>query len=174
MCLTAIISWPLGWILDNFGGKNDENAIFTNGELRSLIKYHERSENNGGMLSHDAARIMTGALLLDSRQIGGEICSMPEMMCNDEKDVEKANMIVFNGMITRWSSVKTVDIDEPVDISFLSKVKSWSYSRIPVIGTCIIDEQPIGHSSWEGREIFGFLHLKVCTLKSLKYHHISV
>ena len=167
MCLTAIISWPLGWILDNFGGKNDEKGIFTNGELGSLIKYHERSENNGGMLGPDASRVMTGALLLESRQIGGEICSMPDIKCNHENDVEKANMVVFNGMLTRWSSVKTANIDEVVDAAFLSKVKSWSYSRIPVIGTCIIDEQPIGHSSWEGREIFGFLHLKVCILQPL-------
>jgi len=167
MCLTGIISWPLGWILDNFGGKNDENGIFTNGELRSLIRYHERSENNGGMLGYDAARVMAGALLLDSRQIGGEICSMLEIDCNPEKDIEMANVVISSGMITQWSLVKTVDIDEVVDASFLSKVKSWSYSRIPVVGNCIVDEQNSRNSSWEGREIFGFLHIKVCTSHSL-------
>jgi len=163
MCLTAIISWPLGWILDNFGGKNDETGTFTNGELESLIKYHERSEDNGGMLGQDASRVMTGALLLDSRKIGGDICSMPEIECDHVNDVEKANIIVFNGIITRWSSVKTVDIDEAVDEHFLAKLKSWSHSRVPVIGTCVVDELPNGNSRWQGKEIFGFIYLKVCT-----------
>ncbi|KAG9244284.1 hypothetical protein BJ878DRAFT_78707 [Calycina marina] len=160
MCLTAIVSWPLAWILDNFGGRNDEMGIFTNGELISLMKHHQETENNGGQLGDAAARVITGALHMDGRQIGGEICSMTEINCDHDKDIEKADMVIYNGMITKWTSVHTVDIDELVDAAFLHKVKLWLFSRIPVVGSCTINDKPTGTSTWAGNEIFGFVHLR--------------
>lgn len=129
-----------------------------------LLKYHERSEKHGGMLGQDALRVMLGALSLDSRRIGGDIARIPKTnYVEDEKDIEKADFVVVQGMIVKWSAVKTVNINDPVDKTFIKKVKSWSYSRIPVIG----ESQPkigknSGQTCWEGKKIFGFLHIKVC------------
>jgi hypothetical protein len=66
-------------------------------------------------------------------------------------------------MIVKWSAVKTVNIDEVVDEAFLKKIKSWSYSRIPVIGkpSKEISERSSKQSDWEGTRIYGFLHIKV-------------
>ena len=164
MWLTCIISFPLAWLLDHLSGSRDENGIFTNEEMAVLLKYHERSEKHGGMLGQDALRVMLGALKLDSRRIGGDIAIIPEKNYDEgEKDIEKADLFVVQGMIVKWSSVKTVNIDDRVDMAFIKKVKGWSYSRIPVIG----GPQPkIGENysqtSWEGKKIFGFLHIKVC------------
>jgi len=120
-----------------------------------LIKHHEISEKHGGFLGQDATRIMLGALNLDSRKIGGEIARIPEVQSEDEKDIEKADLVIVHGMIVKWSAVKTIYIDEPVDENFVKKIKDWSYSRIPVIG------RPEGDSKLEGKKIFGFLHIKV-------------
>jgi metal transporter CNNM len=80
-----------------------------------------------------------------------------------EKDVEKADILVVHGMIVKWSAVKTANIDEVVDEAFLKKIKSWSYSRIPVIGKSSkeISERSSKQSDWESTRIYGFLHIKV-------------
>jgi metal transporter CNNM len=115
------------------------------------------------MIGQDATRIMLGALHLNSRKIGSDISRIPRNIDEEdkytEKDVEKADMIVANGMIVRWSAVKTIDIDEPVDGALVRKIKSWSYSRIPVLGGQ--PEPTTEASGWNGKQIFGFLHIKV-------------
>lgn len=162
MLLTGIVSYPLAFLLDTLSGNKGKHEIFTNDEMAALIKYHERSENHGGSIDRDTSRIMLGALNLNSRKVGGNISRIPEDV-EDEKftsqDVEKADLVVSHGMIVPWSAVKTIGIDEPVDGAFIQRVKSWSYSRIPVIdgsGGNSIEAQ-----SWEGKRIFGFLHIKV-------------
>jgi metal transporter CNNM len=159
MFLTGILSYPLARLLDALFGKREDHGIFTNDELAALIKYHERSEKHGGLIGQDATRIMLGALHLNSRKIGGDISRISEKSVEGEKDVEKADLIVTYGMIVRWSAVKTIGIDEPVDGTFIKKVKSWSYSRIPVVG--VQTENSTEVSSWDREQIFGFLHIKV-------------
>lgn len=63
MWLTAIVSFPLAWLLDNLGaGRKEVLDVFTNEQLGVIIKYHERSERRGGNLSPDATRIILGML----------------------------------------------------------------------------------------------------------------
>jgi metal transporter CNNM len=165
MWLTAIVSYPLAWILDSVAGRKHGHGLFTNDEMAAVIKYHELSEHNGGTLSPDAARVMLGALRLDSRKIGGDIALIPEKSTDDEKDLEKADLVVLQGLIVQWSAVKIINIDDVVDEAFIAKVSGWSYSRIPVIG----DPEPhemqgdpaVTGYGWEGKQIFGFLHVKV-------------
>ncbi len=163
MGITGIFTIPLAWILDFFAGNRLQRNVFTNEELGTVIKYHQRSENHGGKLGHDATRIMLGALNLDSRRIGGELSSIPQAISTEGgKDLEKADLVVVQGMIIRWSSVNTVDINEIVDESFIRKVKRWSYSRIPVIGKPKrLENRDYDTENWEGTQIFGFLHIKV-------------
>ncbi|KAE8443454.1 hypothetical protein EG329_001851 [Mollisiaceae sp. DMI_Dod_QoI] len=162
MFITGIVSFPLAWCLDRIAGQKDDLELFTNDELGGLIRYHEKSEKHGGALGQDASRIMIGALKLDSRKIGGEITVIPEPD-NREQDLEKADLIVVQGMIVRWSVVKVIHIDERVDEDFIKKVRGWSYSRIPVIGNSGKDRRHL-HSDvleWtQGTQIYGFLHTK--------------
>jgi len=167
MGLTAIISWPLSWLLDLLTSKTrkDEYGVFCNDDLGTLIKYHERSEKNGGKLGQDAGRIILGALNLDSRKIGGEIHMVPASGSEvSERDAEKADLVVVQGMVVKWHMVKTININEKVDRSFMKKVRKWSYSRIPVIGRSEDQENrdAVDLSDWNGTKIFGFLHIKVC------------
>jgi metal transporter CNNM len=166
MFLTAIISWPLAWLMDQLSSKTktDEYGIFTNDDLGTLIKYHERSEKNGGRLGQDASRIMLGALNLDSRKVGGEINLVPRPSSDEsERDTEKADFVMVQGMIVQWHMVKTININEKVDKAFIKKVRMWSYSRIPVIGEPQEEENKEApeFSGWNGKKIFGFLHIKV-------------
>ena len=165
MWFTSPISYPLARLLDKVAGRSDGNGMFTREEIAAVIKYHDLSDNSNGTIGPDAARIMLGALNLDSRKVGGDIAMVPAKNTDDEKDVEKADLIILQGLIVHWSDVKTVNIDDVVDEDFVAKVNSWSYSRIPVIGN------PESHSAqsdpvamdyrWEGKQIFGFLHIKV-------------
>jgi metal transporter CNNM len=171
MFITAIISWPLAWLLDHLACKSqkDEYGVFSNHDLGTLVRHHERSEKNGGKLGQDASRIMLGALSLDSRKVGGEIHAFPRPSCDDhEQDTEKADLVVVHGLIVQWHMVKTIDINEKVDSAFIKKVRMWSYSRIPVVGESEDEEnkEAAELSSWNGRKIFGFLHIKVCELIS--------
>jgi metal transporter CNNM len=170
MGLTAIVSWPLAWVLDHLTGRRDKfNDIFSNDELGTLIKYHERSETHGGRLGPDAARVMLGALNVDSRKIGGEMSrTLEPVKEKSEKDIEKAETVLFHGMTVGWDAVRTIDINQPVDRTFIDKVKSWSYSRIPVIGKSSERTRERDSSSsqnWEDEDtkIYGFLHTKVLT-----------
>ncbi|RDL36069.1 uncharacterized protein BP5553_06681 [Venustampulla echinocandica] len=62
------------------------------------------------------------------------------------------------GMTVKWAAVKTVDINDTVDEDFIRTIKSWSYTRIPVIGK---RERKVNRPDhWEGTKIFGFLHVK--------------
>jgi hypothetical protein len=169
MILTGPISFPIAWILDTLLGKKPQCAIFTNEELEELIKYHDRSERRGGQLGEDAARVAMGALKLESRTIGSEIMrAIPPVPENCEMDIEKAPIIVTHGLIVKWSSIKTINIDDLVDDAFLNKVKDWSYSRIPVISKAEIapwvdDEKNLQQQieDWDGTRIYGVLHTRV-------------
>lgn len=83
-----------------------------------------------------------------------------------EKDLERAESRMVHGMIVDWHAVKAVDINERIDKIFIEKVKSWSYSRIPVLGKSMemaIEEATTGKSAWdkEDTKIYGFFHIKV-------------
>ena len=172
MWTTCIISWPIAKLLDYCSGMKDEVSIFSNNELAGFIKYHEKAEKNGGMVGQDTSRVMLGALSLDGRKLGATFSAFPKTghagSSGRGSDVEKADLVVVNGMIVNWSIVKTVDIDEPVDNAFIRKIKSWSYSRIPVVGEAQVEQEEAGenrsfHTSWNARKVFGVLHVKVCT-----------
>lgn len=169
MVLTSPISYPIAWLLDTLFSQKAQPAIFTNDQLEELIRYHDRSEKQGGQLGQDAARVAVGALNLESRTIGAEmmriIDPVPEGV---EMDIEKAEVIVAHGLVVKWSAVKTINIDEAVDDVFLRKVKGWSYSRLPVISKADIglwvenENKPTSHENWDGTRVYGFLHTRVC------------
>lgn len=163
MILTGVLSYPLALLLDALARNKVENEIFTNAEMAALVKYHEHSERHGGKIGEDANRIMLGALQLNSMKIGGSVPATPERPGEDsvdlEKDIEKADFVVSSGMIMPWSAVRTIDIDELVDMEFIRKLKSWSYSRVPVVGGQ--SETLNAGLSWEGKHIYGFLHVRV-------------
>jgi metal transporter CNNM len=166
MGVTAIVSYPLAWLMDQFASKSqkDEYGIFSNDDLAALVKYHERSQKNGGKLGQDTSRIMLGALNLDSRKIGGEIHMVPPSSTEEsERDPEKANLFVVQSMIVKWPMVKTINVNDKVDKAFIRKIRMWSYSRIPVVGESEGEEnrRSFDSSSWNGTKIFGFLHVKV-------------
>jgi hypothetical protein len=166
MVLTAIISWPISWLMDRITSRKDNYGIFTNDQLGALIKYHERSAKRGGQLGPDTSRIVVGALSLESCRIGGATAKLPNPTSSgNEKDVEKAELTAGQDMIVSWRAVKTININESVDKAFIKKIKSWAYSRIPVIGeSCTGKESenhPMAPDGWEGTKIFGFLHIKV-------------
>jgi metal transporter CNNM len=180
MILTGPISYPIAWLLDRICGRKDACSIFSNDQLEELIRYHDRSEKRGGQLGQDATRIAIGALRLESRTIGAEIMRVVDPVPeNCEKDIEKAEVIVTSGLVVEWSLVKTVNIDDIIDRAFIKKVKSWSYSRIPVISKAEISawvgnekEMPIMPGElekWEGTRIHGFLHIRVSLLSYYSY-----
>lgn len=164
MWTTCLVTYPLGWLLDKSRTKKDRVGIFTNDELQAIIQYHEQSEKRGGRLGQDTARIMLGALKLDSQRLGGDKRQMSQSV-KVEQDVEKADSIAGEELIVPWSAVKTIDINDTVDDAFVKKVQSWSYSRIPVIGkvppTSNHGKPSDETEGWEGNQVFGFLHIKV-------------
>jgi metal transporter CNNM len=167
MWFTGIISYPLARLLDSLVGRSDGHGLFTREEIAAIIKYHNLSDNKSGTIGPDAVRVMLGALNLDSRKILGDISLIPEGSTEDEVDMEKADLVIHRGLIVHWSAVKTVNIDEVVDEGFIAKVTGWPYSRIPVTGDPEIDgtqDTPtVKDYRWEGKHIFGFLHVKVST-----------
>ncbi|KAH6716281.1 hypothetical protein BKA61DRAFT_341098 [Leptodontidium sp. MPI-SDFR-AT-0119] len=161
MWTTCLVTYPLGWLLDKSRTKKDRVGIFTNDELQAVIQYHEQSEKRGGKLGQDAARIMLGALKLDSQRLAGYKRQPPQPVRN-EKDIEKADSIAGEGIIVKWDAAKTVDIDDTVDEAFIKKVLGWSYSRIPVTGRQPGTNNGKGSETegWEGYKVFGFLHVR--------------
>lgn len=144
MFITAIISAPLSLLLDYFAGsKTDMLAV---PELAALIQYAQKHHK----IASDAATIMWDALALDQRQIGGY--KSASTTAESEKDLENGEQQQTTpppgSIITPWSTVKTVHIDDPIDDDFINKVKHWRFSRIPVVGNS---------------EIFGYFHVKVRT-----------
>ncbi|KAI6709098.1 hypothetical protein JHW43_008361 [Diplocarpon mali] len=178
MLATSPISFPIAWLLNRFHMKKDQYGIFKNDELAVIIQHHEEAAKQGGKLGQDAARIMLGALKLESQRLAANSpAESDEKHC--EKDVEKADAAVSRGMIVTWGAVKTISIDDTVDEDFIKKIKAWSYSRIPVIGPLPTNDGagvPADHCSchssdlatqdhdckdpWEGGQLFGFLHIK--------------
>ncbi|KAL2065398.1 hypothetical protein VTL71DRAFT_3068 [Oculimacula yallundae] len=162
MWFTCILTYPVGWLLDKLQTRQDRIGIFTNDELQAVIQYHESSEKRGGKLGQDAARIMQGALKLDSQRLCGDSKEAARSFPS-EQDVEKMGSAADEAMIVDWSSVKTIDINDTVDEAFVQKVQSWSYSRIPVIGkeSDIVSEgEKPETESWNGSKVFGFIHVK--------------
>jgi metal transporter CNNM len=172
MWLTGIVSYPLACLLDTIAGRSPGYSIFTREEMAAVIKYHDLSENSHGTIGPDATRVMLGALNLDSRSIGGDIALVPETNTSVEKDVEKADPIVLQELLVHWSDVKTVDIDDVVDDKFMSRVNDWSYSCIPVLGKHEFHKVEMDPATveyrWEGRQLFGFLHIKVSIVPALE------
>ncbi|EKD15663.1 hypothetical protein MBM_06291 [Drepanopeziza brunnea f. sp. 'multigermtubi' MB_m1] len=163
MWATCVVTWPLAWLLDSIYTKRDKFGVFKNKELGAVIKYHEASAKNGGKLGKDATRIMLGALKLDSQRLDGDVLRTSDSSLDESsQDLEKATSPVSRGVIVKWSAVKTVNIKDIVDEAFITKVKSWSYSRIPVVGgpPLVTDENGIMRDPWEDNQIFGFLHVK--------------
>jgi metal transporter CNNM len=161
MGLTAILSYPLSWILDIVSGRKDEYALFNNDELAAVVKYHEKSEQHGGFLSLDASRIMLGALSLDSQIIGCYISTGQESNVQDGKDLEKSGPAHINRVVVPWPSVKTISIDDPIDEAFIQKIRGWPQSRILVTGNPRYPEREVPGEPREGICIWGFLHTKV-------------
>lgn len=164
MWLTALVSYPLAWFLDHIRNiKQDNVALFTKDELASIIKYHERSEKRGGELSRDAVRIVLGTLYNEGRKVGEEIREYSKSSSGSEKDVERAEIPSSQGLIVKWSAVKSVNINDTVDVAFIQKVKGWCYTRIPVIGERQTENNAKGASEvhWRCKTIYGFLHVNV-------------
>ena len=165
MWLTVVISYPIAWFLDGLAFRKEDLGVFTNEQLAVIIKHHETTEKRGGNLSSEAARIMLGVLNNENRQVGGGIAEVSSST-GPSKDIEKGSTETTRGLIVKWPVVKTVDMNDVVDKDFINKVLRWSYSRIPVVGK----QQMTGDSSlqgngttWDGTQVFGFLHLKVET-----------
>lgn len=165
MWLTGIVSYPLAWLLDTIAGRDDRRNIFTNEEMAAVIKYHDLSKNSQGTIGADAARIMVGALNLDTRKIGADIPLIPMTDIEGQRDVENGDTIILQRLMVNWSEVKTIHIDDVVDEDFIAKVIAWSHSCIPVLGGS--DGSDKDNSSfapgysWDGQQIFGLLHIKV-------------
>ncbi|KFY11958.1 hypothetical protein V492_04174 [Pseudogymnoascus sp. VKM F-4246] len=76
MWLTAIISWPLSFMLDRLTLPNERESMYTSEQLAVLIKLHEGQEKHGGHLDPDAGGAAKGALAFgldgnDERNISG-------------------------------------------------------------------------------------------------------
>jgi metal transporter CNNM len=161
MIITSLVSYPLALLLDSLSGKQNGDEIFTHSELATLVEH----SGHGGMVGKDTARIMLGALQLDSRKVGNSVFNSFEQrkiaICVAEKevDLEMSDLVSTSGMVVPWSAVKTVHIDEPVNGDFIRKVRGWSCSRIPVVGNQ--DQQTVNGSDSGGNQIFGFLNIKV-------------
>lgn len=161
MWLTAPISWVFGKMLDYYVGTPwKDNFLYSHQQLYNLIKYHDKLEKNGGEIGPEAARMMMRALDLDGRGIGRRQSGSSGM--TSTTDVENGESTERVETIVTWSDVKTVDIQETVDQEFLKKVKSWSYSTFPVVGTGTGKEisggigQPMASIT-----TYGFLHIRV-------------
>lgn len=172
MWLTAIISWPLSFVLDKFTLPKERGSMYTSEQLAVLIKLHERQEKHGGHLGPDAGRVARGALDLDSRTLEKSPLGAfydSKSMTDGAGDPEKADHTT-SGVIVPWSAVKFIRIDDPVNEQFITKIKQFSYSRIPVVGNedlLTIAPTDNGNAPNDQR-IFGFLHIKVGAVQSLK------
>ncbi|OBT64497.1 hypothetical protein VE03_05344 [Pseudogymnoascus sp. 23342-1-I1] len=139
--------------------------MYTTEQLSVLIKLHERQEKHGGHLGPDAGRVARGALDLDCRTLEksplGGFYDSKSIITDGAGDPEKADHTT-SGIIVPWSAVKFIRIDDLVNEQFITKIKQFSYSRIPVVGNeelLTIAPTYNGHSPSDQR-IFGFLHIK--------------
>ncbi|KAL3420205.1 DUF21 and CBS domain protein [Phlyctema vagabunda] len=164
MALTSLLSYPISWLINTLGGKFEEHAIFSNPALAILISLHTKNGGRGGQLKESTARVMIGALELDHCRIGGDFTRIPHADADLALaiDIEKAQSLTTQAIYTRWSSVCMVDINERVDSAFMKKIKSWNYSRIPVLGDWQLasEDTNVSSSSLAHENIFGFLHIK--------------
>lgn len=165
MGLTAIVSWPLSFVLDKLTLPRDQESMYTSEQLAVLIKLHERQEKHGGHLGPDAGRVARGALDLDGRTL--ERPPFPafynKTITGHTADLEKADHITSD-IVVPWSAVKFVRIDDLVNEEFVMKIKQFSYSRIPVIGNEDLFTAPPSNDrggALNDQRIFGFLHIKV-------------
>ncbi|EPQ66500.1 Bgt-4257 [Blumeria graminis f. sp. tritici] len=152
--------WPIIWTCMLVTAI--DRIIFTNSELESIINYHDRSEKNGGRLGRDASRIMLGALQLDSQLIGYKVSGSQNLYCTDTQgDLEKEMSSDSISISTNWTMVKMVYIDEVVDEDFIKKIKSWPFSRLPVVGISHKEHQKNTFLGQRNKiQVFGYLHVK--------------
>ena len=152
-------------------------GLYGNRQLGALIKYHERKEKNGGHLGADASRIMRGALELDGRTMEKSYSqrslengiSKMDNTDDDIIDLEKSTLKENQSrskcrIIVPWVEVKYLDSEEKVNDALLSKIKRWALSRLPVVGNA--DGRPdsaLMGNAWNGKKVFGFLHIRVGT-----------
>lgn len=163
MWLTAIVSWPVSLFLSHISLITNDRSVFSNDELKTFIKYHEKSEKNGGRLGREASRIMIGALNLDNCVIGKLSFGRQGNKLFDDNEAEKATQSKQKGIIKSWPFVKTINIDDIVNNDFMEKISHWSYNRLPVIGTSRRHQySPRNNSEYhlEDIQIYGSLHLK--------------
>ncbi|TQS38764.1 hypothetical protein Golomagni_00720 [Golovinomyces magnicellulatus] len=162
MWLTALISFPTAYVLSYISKGSHSREVLTNEELKMFIKYHERSQKNGGMLSRDASQIMLGALNLDFRCIGDFLIEKADPRLPVREDLERAiPPLRSKKIVTDWASVRMINIDDSVNGAFIAKVKSWSYTRLPVIGMPKRHQDlgSIHPGEQESIQIYGYLHM---------------
>jgi metal transporter CNNM len=162
MWLTCIISWPLSYLLDKISGSQPDRGIYTLEQLEILIKFHERVEKHGGLLGPDASRVMRGALDLDRRTLRGEYQPSFGKGKAPLADVEKGEA-AESDILVPWSSVRCISVNEEVTKELILRIKSWAYSRIPVVGNLKAggDESADCCGDWNDQKVYGFLHIKV-------------
>ncbi|KFZ20741.1 hypothetical protein V502_03020 [Pseudogymnoascus sp. VKM F-4520 (FW-2644)] len=164
MWLTAIISWPLSFVLDRLTLPKERGYMYTSEQLAVLIRLHERQEKHGGHLGPDAGRVARGAIDLDGRTLEKSPLGAfydNKSITDGAGDPEKAYHTTSD-IIVPWSAVKFIRIDDPVNEQFITKIKQFSYSRIPVVGNkdlLAIAPTDNGNAPSDQR-IFGFLHIK--------------
>lgn len=131
--------------------------------LAVLIRYHMKDAKRGGELSSDAARIIIGALEMNSCTVNGAGISAErfEGKSSPELDLEKAAHGHVWGVINPWSAVKTIHPDEVVNSAFLKKILSWNCSRLPVVGEVLQQDDCQKPPNWAHMQLYGFLHIRV-------------
>ncbi|OBT88723.1 hypothetical protein VE02_02364 [Pseudogymnoascus sp. 03VT05] len=161
MWLTAVVSWPLSFLLDRLTLPKERGAMYTSEQLAMLIKLHERQEKHGGHLGPDAGRAARGALDLNDRTLEKSHLGSfydSKSITDIAGDPEKADH-TSSDIIVPWSAVKFIGIDDLVNEEFIVKIKQFSYSRIPVVGNDAAAPTENGSAS-NDQKIFGFLQIK--------------
>ncbi|RDW77428.1 hypothetical protein BP6252_05481 [Coleophoma cylindrospora] len=162
MWITSPVSWTLAWVLGHCYGPAAEYTILNNAALAVLIGYHTKNAKRGGELGNNAARIIVGALELNSCSVGGAGISNERFGGKDSTaiDLEKADDGHIRGVITSWSAVRTVHPDEVVNATFLKRILGWNCSRVPVVSEV---RHQNGHQkppNWASMQLYGFLHIR--------------
>ncbi|RDW63824.1 hypothetical protein BP5796_10326 [Coleophoma crateriformis] len=162
MWITSPISWTLAWVLGHCYGPAAEYTILNNAALAVLIRYHTKNAKRGGELNSNAARIIVGALELNSCSVGGAGISDERFGEKDspEIDLEKAADGHIRGVITSWSAVRTVHPDEVVNAKFLKKILGWNCSRVPVVSEVRRQDGHQKPPNWASMQLYGFLHIR--------------
>lgn len=178
MWLTWPVSGPASWFLDRIAaGALQEGLYSSHDELIEFIRYHEESSLNGGPISSYGSRIMRSALEMDIKAI----CPTKRLLCNgdvsQDEDIEsKPRNDVDTSNIVDWRIVKHIRIDDEVCPDLIARIKSWGYSRLPVVGG--LDISNIRNTAGDavlcsGNErVYGFLHVKVMNIPKVRLTYV--